>query len=157
MSHLLTTFFWTTTSYSGSGQIDEGPFHIGLVNKLFKAEVRGAIGHQGGTIDTSSVLSNYTAWGLQIVPHGNSPLDVITSSDSDSWLMRRQTGTDDLAMTWAPSTDTAGLLQSTAVADDWAGQLNLAHADMDCYLSLKPTIGSVANNNTLGTIRLWWL
>jgi hypothetical protein len=157
MSHLLTTFFWANSSFSGSGQDNEGPFHVGNVNKFFRFEVRGEVNYQGATVSTSSVFANIIAWGVQIVPHGNSPEDVVTSADSDTWLMRRQVGSEDSFTTWAPSTDDAGVLASNAIADDWAGQLALGGADMDCYLSLKPTTGSVANANTFGTIRLWWL
>jgi hypothetical protein len=157
MSHLLTTMFWNTNSFSGSGQLNEGAFNFGDVNKLFRCHVRGAINFQGASVGDSSVFTNNLTWGVQVIPHGNSPFDVVTSTDDDTWIIRGQVAFNDTVVGWAPNTDTAGVLATVAVRDEWAGQLNLAGANMDCYLSIKASVGSAANFNTTGTIRWWWL
>lgn len=156
MGHLLTTFYWSTSSFSGAGQLNEGPFHVGNVNKFFRFEVRGVMNFQGIAYGGTTVEANYSAWGLQQVPHGAAALDVITSTDNDTWLMRRQTGSNDTRFAWTPDTNLAAVLRSEAIADDWRGQLAIA-ADTDLYLSIKSSTGGVVDNyNTFGTIRLWW-
>ena len=156
MSHLLTTFFWSTSSFSGTSQLNEGPFHVGTLNKLFRVEVRGEINYQGASLADDAVTANYAAWGLQQIPHGDSALDVISSTDNDTWLCRRQTGSQDTVLAWAPTADVAAVMVSNTVADDWAGQLAIG-ADTDVYLVIKgSTSVGLPNFNTFGTIRLWW-
>jgi hypothetical protein len=156
MSHLLSTCFWSTTSFSGTGQLSEGPFLIGTVTKFFRAEVRGQINYEGVNFGDVSVLANFAAWGLQQVPHGDAAHDVVTDTDSDTWLARRQIGSQDYFSGYAPNTDTAAFFRGYSIADDWAGQLAIG-AETDVYLAIKATEGnSLDNLNTFGTIRLWW-
>jgi hypothetical protein len=157
MSHLLTTMYWNTDSFSGTDQLNEGAFEFGTVNKLFRCHVRGAVNVQAGTFDDTSIWTNNLAWGVQVIPHGDSPFDVVDSSDSDTWIIRGQIGFNDVAVGWAPNTDNSAVLSAVTIRDEWAGQLNLAGANMDCYLSIKASVGSASNFNTTGTIRWWWL
>lgn len=157
MSHLLTTFFWSSSSFSGSGQNAFGPFRVGLVNKLFKLQTRGGINFQGAVLNSSGVTANFLSWGVCIVPHGTSPPDVITSFDSDTWIARRQTGLDDTLVGWAPDTSNGAVLGGFGITDDWAGQLSYGHNDQDLYFCVKALVGSLANANTFGTCRLWWI
>lgn len=153
---LLTTFFWNTSSFSGSAQLNEGPFFVGFVNKFFKVEVHGMINFQGAVFGSSSVEANFAAFGLQQVPHGAAALDVITSTDNETWFMRRQIGQDDHRAVWAPDTSNSALLASQVVTDRWAGQLAIG-ADTDLFLSVKTSTGAALGNlNSFGTIRLWW-
>jgi hypothetical protein len=153
---LLTTFFWQTSSFSGSGQLNMGPFFVGFVEKFYKFEVNGQINFQGSAISVASVLANPIVFGVQQVPHTAAGEDIITSFDSETWLVRRQTGSQDLVTTWAPSTDTAAVLGSLATRDRWAGQLAIG-GDTDLWVSMKTSNGSSTGNiNTFGTVRLWW-
>lgn len=156
MSHLLTTFFWTNSSFSGSSQLSLGAFFIGDVNKVFKVKVRGQQNYQGQSIGDTSVSANLAAWGVCTVPHGSSPLDVITSSDSDSWFIRTQIGLDDHEGVWAPNTDTAAHISSAAMVDEWAGQLSFGGAATDLYVCIKTVSSALPDLNTFGAVRLWW-
>jgi hypothetical protein len=156
MSHLLTTFFWNNAAFSGAGQLNIGPFFVGFVNKFFRAEVRGQVNYQGVVLGSASVQANFLAWGVQQVPHTTAALDVITSADSDTWFVRRQSGTDDSVIAWAPSTNNAAVLVTNETADDWAGQLAIG-ANQDVFISFKTSTGAALSNfNTFGTVRLWW-
>jgi len=156
MSHLLTTFFLDSSAFGGSSQLSLGPNDIGFVNKLFRCHVRGEINVQGQTLGTGSVGANFWAWGINIVPHGDTPDDVITSSDSDAWLIRGQAGRDDYISTWAPSTDECGIFAGYALADEWAGQLSLGDAEFDLYMCVKTATTALPNANLFATVRLWW-
>jgi hypothetical protein len=157
VSHLLYSLTWLNSSFSGSSQIAMGPFPMGDVNKLFKLQAHGAINFQGATVATSSVFANFLTWGVCLVPHGNSPPDVLTSSDSDAWLIRTGLGNTDFAIGWAPSTDNAGNIGSYAMDGDWAGQQSYGGASQDVFVCLRAFVGSVANANSMGQARLWFI
>lgn len=153
---LKTTFFWNYPAFSGTSQLNLGPFFIGFVNKLYKVQVRGQVNYQGVTLGSSSVLANFLAWGLLWVPHTAAATDVITSADDETWISRRQTGDDDYPVEIAPSSGTSGVLLTNAINDDWAGQLAIAQ-DADLWMCFKSSTGaSISNLNTFGTVRLWW-
>jgi hypothetical protein len=156
MGHLLTTFYWSTSSFSGIGPLHEGPFFVGTLNKLFRAEVRGQVNYQASVVGPASVGVNSPAWGLQQVPHGSAANDPVTSTDDDTWLIRRQIGQDDYLTSWAPNTANANILAGSEVSDSWHGQLAIGAAT-DLFLSFKSSSGiAIGNMNTFGTIRIWW-
>lgn len=153
---LITTFFWTYPAFSGSSQLNLGPFFVGHVNKFFRVEIRGELNYQGAVVGSSGVFANFPAWGVQQVPHTAAAEDVITSFDSETWFARRQTGSNDVGVAWAPDTDNAAVLASVALSEDWAGQLAVG-LDTDIWVSFKSATGaSVPNFNVFGTVRLWW-
>lgn len=156
MGHLLSTFFCTTSAFSGSSQLNEGPFHVGTANKFYKLQVRGQVNFQGKAVAAGSVAANDFAVGVVIVGHGDAAPDVITSSDNDGWLVRGNFGRSDYTVTWAPSSDTGETLVTYAIKDRWAGQLAVG-SDVDLFLCVKSTDGvALANLNLFATMRLWW-
>lgn len=153
---LMTTFFWNNPSYSGSAQLNIGPFFIGFLEKIYRMEVRGAANAQGVVLASSSVEANFLAWAVQKVPHTAAAADMITTADSEDWFVRRQAGLNDTSTAWSPSTNNAAVLVSLGLTEDWAGQLAVG-ADTDLWVSFKASTGVVLPNfNTFGTIRLWW-
>ena len=153
---LLTTFFWNTASFSGTGQLNIGPFFVGFVEKFYRVEIRGEMNYQGASLTDTGVLANFPAWGVQQVPHTAAGEDVITSFDGYTWFARRQTGCLDYITSWAPTTDTAAVIAGVAMTEDWAGQLAIG-GDTDIWVSIKTATGAALSNfNTFGTVRLWW-
>ncbi len=153
---LMTTFFWNNASFTGSSQLDIGPFFIGFVNKIYKMEADGEANYQGSVLGTSSVFANFLAWAVQKVPHGTAANDLVSTADGEDWFIRRQTGSEDYATSWAPNTSNAGVLAGVKLVDKWAGQLAIG-ADTDLFVSFKSSTGaSLANFNTFGTVRIWW-
>ena len=157
MTHLITTFFWEATNFSGTSQLDVGPWNIGNVNKLFRLQTRGTVDFHSTNITSPTVFGSPVAWGVQIVAHGTSPSDVISDPDSDQWLMRVRAGTGEGNATWSPNSNTATTVQAVATADDWAGQLALGAVNIDAWVSFKgfPFL-SLAEFDTYGTLRFWW-
>lgn len=146
----------SVSSFSGTAQLNMGPFASGDVNTLFRAEVRGKTNYQGVTIASTGVEANFQVWGLQWVESGNSPADVVTSLDDDHWLIREQLGTLDTRMMYSPSSNTAAYFATNATKAEWAGQL-VINLPIDLYISFRaPTGASITNMNYFGTIRWWW-
>ena len=157
MPHQITTFYWSTSSFSGTGQLNEGPFHVGVVHKFFRAEIRGVCNFQGVVFGPTSVEANFPAWCLQWGPHGYTAYDTVSSGDGDNFLARRQVGSEDMNTAWPDGTTNSALIRTWSIADDWAGQLAIG-ADTDMYLTLRSSQGqSLDNFNTFGTFRVWWI
>lgn len=150
----------STTSFSGTGQLNLGPYLVPTVNTLLRAEVRGAFNFAGQSVTDTVDVANVTLWAVQWVPHGNPPNDAVTSADGDlnGWLIRQQSSNNDVSVAWAPNTDTAAFLAGLTLKADWAGQLKLAGESIDLYLSMiAPSGASVPTMNLYATLRFWWL
>lgn len=146
----------STSSFSGTGQLNLGPYYAPAVNSLLRAEVRGSVNYIGATISTASVFANFQLWALQWVQHGTLPQDCVLVADGPQWLIREQTNTLGYTATWAPSTDDAGTVAGVGLNADWAGQLYIGE-DIDFYLSLRaPTGADIAGMNLFASIRWWW-
>lgn len=146
----------SNSSFSGTGQLDIGPFSSGTVETLLRAEVRGKINYQGLTAGTGSVEINLPLWALQWVPHTAAPADCVTTADGPNWLIREQTGSEETRIGWAPDTAFAGYLATYPLKAEWAGQLVIG-SPVDLYLSLKSPSGiGTPNFNLFASIRWWW-
>lgn len=146
----------STSSFSGTAQLDIGPFPAGTVNTLLRAEVNGAMNWQSQVVGNPVVVVNTPLWALQWVPHTAAPSDCVTTADGPNWLIRQQIGRTDVQSTWAPSTSDAVLLGSSTLVGSWAGQLVIG-SPTDLWLSLKSPSGiGMANFNLFASIRWWW-
>lgn len=146
----------STSAFSGTGQLNIGPFFVPDVVRLLRVETRGKFNFQAGTYGTSSVEANFQLWAVQWVPHTASPSDCITTADGPNWLVRQQIGQDESRIGWAPSSATAGALITVPICADWAGQL-VINGSIDLWLSARaPTGVSIANMNCFASIRFWW-
>lgn len=143
-------------SFSGSGQIDFGPYFISDVVRLLRHEVRGQMNAQGVSLTDMGVAANQVLWAVQWVPAGNSPSNIVTTIDGPQFPIREQLGTSDLGTAWAPSTATGVVLASFGLRAFWAGQL-VVNQSIDLYLSVKTPNGSaIANSNLFASLRTWW-
>lgn len=157
MATLVEVVYPSISSFSGTSQLNLGPYFVPSVKRLLRVEVHGEINFQGSSIGTSSVFANFQLWAVQWVPHGTAALDCVTTADGPQWPIRQQTGQDDGHATWSPSTDVAGVLSHLALNGWWAGQLAI-NGDIDLYLSSRaPTGVSVSNQNLFASLRFWWV
>lgn len=146
----------STSSFTGTAQLNLGPYFVPAVHTLIRCEVRGKINFQTVTYGTPSVQANFQLWAVQWVTHGSAPQDCITTADGDQWLIREQTGGTETLGMWAPNTDNAEALRSYPLRAEWAGQLIIGQ-DIDLYMSLRaPTGASIDNQNLFASIRFWW-
>lgn len=145
-----------TSSASGSGQENYGPYEVPSCIALLRVEVRGEVNFQGATISDTSVTANYQLYAVQYVAHGAAAADIVSTADGLPFLLREQTGRDDTLTTWAPNTDSAAILGSLGLRAQWAGQLQI-NESIDLYLSFKSPGGqSVPNHNLFASLRFWW-
>lgn len=156
MQTLVATVYPSTSAYSGSGQLDIGPFGIPDPIRLIRAEVRGQANLQGQPIAYNSVSANFPLWAVQWVDSGAGPNNIVTTADGLAWLIREQLGHQDTITSFAPATDTAGSLISYGLDADWAGQTSIGRT-IDLWLSFRPPTGvSIPNMNVFASLRFWW-
>lgn len=146
----------SSAAFSGTAQVNFGPFFISSVGKLLRHEVRGQINTQGASVGPGSVFANTILWAVQWVPTGNSPSDIVTTIDGPQFPIREQLGASDLVTSWSPSTAAGEILASLGLRSFWAGQL-VVNQSIDLYLSLKTPNGSaIQNSNLFASLRTWW-
>lgn len=146
----------STSSFSGTSQLNLGPYALPTVATFLRLEVRGRVNYQGVVIPANGVEANTPLWAVQWVPHGNSPADCVTTADGPNWLIRQQLGTGETRVTWSPTTSNGVYLAGDPTVAEWAGQLIIGAA-IDLYFSMRaPTGVSVANLNYFGSLRFWW-
>jgi len=104
------TVYPSTSSFSGAGQLNLGPYYIPSPAALLRVEVHGKANFQGATIASNGVEANYPLWGVQWVTHGSSPQDVVSSADDEHWLLREQLGSDETRFAWEPTSSNAAYL-----------------------------------------------
>lgn len=147
----------STSSFSGTGQLNLGPFNMGTVYRFIRLEARGLVNFQGFTLSATGVLANWQLWAVYWVPTGTGALDVVTTIDGPQWLIREQTGAEDYVSQWAPSSDTSAGIQGYRLSGDWAGQMPI-NQDIDLWLSMRaPTGASIPNFNVFASLRFWWV
>ena len=150
------TEYPSSSSFSGTGQLNLGPFFISSVGKLLRHEVRGQVNFQGATITSAGVLGNQSLWAVQWVPSGDSPSDIVSTVDGPQFPIREQMGTMDEVTSWAPTTDVGAVLITYGMRSFWAGQL-VVNQSIDLYLSVKTPDGSAQpNSNLIASLRTWW-
>lgn len=147
---------FSNPTWLSSAQLNIGPYAVGSVTTLLRAEIRGKVNFQAVALSALSVEANWLMFGLQWVLHGAAPLDVITSADGDHWLVRERIGDTGSAAAWAPSSDVFGYIKGYHMGADWAGQIPIGSI-IDFYVSFNSAEGVVVPNyNTFGSIRSWW-
>lgn len=146
----------STSAFSGTAQLNMGPYLVPDVVTLLRAEVRGKLNFQTVTYGSTGVEANTQLWAVQWVAHGSPPADVVTTADGPNWLIREQVGHDETRAMWSPSSNTSALMSGYGTKAEWAGQLPI-NASIDLYLSMRaPTGFSVPNFNYFGSLRFWW-
>lgn len=154
---LVEVVYPSTSSFSGTSQLNLGPFPVPSVHRLLRLEVHGKFNLAGVLLGPSGILANVALWAVQWVPSGTSPSDCVTTADGDQWLIRQQIGAGDTHAVWAGSGVDGNSLTSWSTDGSWAGQLAI-NGDIDLYLSSRaPTGFSLENRNYFGSMRFWWV
>lgn len=156
MTIQVATVYPSVSSFSGTGQLDIGPYFIPSPKRLIRAEVRGMVNFQAFSLSNVGVLANFQLWAVQYADHGSAPANIVTTADGLPWLIREQLGHEDYVSAWAPTSGPGIVLSGSTLRAEWAGQTDIGR-DIDLWLSLRPPTGvSVANQNVFASLRFWW-
>jgi hypothetical protein len=121
-----------------------GPYNLGSCTKLLRVRCGLTIAPGEGTLTAGQIAIDAFIWGVQWVPHGNSPLSLPADAFEANFLWAETVHTDwAFTALWAPATDTAAAFGAETVGKDWRAQLPIGQ-DIDLYVSATSTI-SVGN------------
>lgn len=146
----------STAAFSGTGQLDLGPYFVPTVAKLLRVEVHGKVNFEAVTFGTTGVEANFQLWAVQWVAHGAAAANIVTTADGPNFPIRQQLGDQESRVAWAPSTAISAVMIGYPLVGEWAGQLPIGN-DIDLYLSLRPPQAvSINNENVIASLRFWW-
>lgn len=154
MSSTISTYFHEDGSPGTGGNY--GPASYGAGYKLTRVEVRGAVIFTPGTVTTSPSEQSPVVWGIQQIPFGGTPASIATlaSWDGGEWLKAEAHVPDEIAFSWAPSTDSAGAIAAGPIRLTWVGQLYAA-GPTSVYFSVGQPYTSGDEWEIYGSLRAW--
>lgn len=145
---------WAQTSDTGGGSLALIALPAGI--KLFRAEVHGTVSHPIGTTTTSGTqFDGSLMWGIQGIPHGNTPLALPANITAADWLVVQAQEPTEVTAVWAPSTDTAAVASAGGFSLVWTGQQSYPAAT-DFLFSDGQATGFSSTWESFGTMRLWY-
>lgn len=129
-------YFFRTTG-SPAATFNQGPWNVGNINKLFHVKLSGAIFAGFASFPTATFsFDDPTLWGVQMIAHGGTPLDLVSGANDYRWLgqggLDLGSGTIDIDAT---STNFYYAVRAS-LAWEWHGQLPNGGVDTDFYLSV---------------------
>jgi len=120
---------------SPTSELQFGPYNLGSCTKLLRVTASLVNTYLTGDLVIGQAVVPALVWGVQWVPHGNSPLNLPASAFHASFLWAKIIHDDaNIAFTWSPSTDTAGNGSVDAVTEEWRGQLPIG-MNIDLYVT----------------------
>jgi hypothetical protein len=141
------------------GQNNYGPLAVGAGYKITKIRCTGSVAWAGiGTLTDSEYLITPLCWGIQYGPagYGTYPLgDGADYEDYDYFDGGVFEPSPSIA-NWAPSTDTAALLDRYAYDFEIYPQYLVPSGGVDIYFSLSPFITPLSNFYNFGSFRVWY-
>lgn len=147
-------FFRTTGTYEAT--FDQGPWNVGTINKLFHVKLSGSIYAGLTDIPASSFqIDNPSLWGVQMIAHGGTPLDLVVGANDYRWLGQGalQLGEESIAI----DATVTGINYAIQTTLNWEffGQMPVG-IDVDFYLTIADAWGSAATWAVGGMLEVDW-
>lgn len=145
---------WAQTSNTGGGSLAVIALPAGI--KLFRAEVHGTVSHPVSTFaPTGNQFDGSLMWGIQGIPHGNTPLALPANITAADWLVVQAQEPAEVTAFWVPDTSTAALATAGGFSLRWAGQQLYPNAT-DFLFTDGQAAGYSASWESFGTLTLWY-
>jgi hypothetical protein len=145
---------WAQTSPTGGGSLALIALPAGI--KLLRAEVHGAITNPIATSTvTGTQFSSPLMWGIQAIPHGNTPLVLPNNITAADWLTVEAHQPSEIVAAWAPSSATVAIGSGGGFSLKWSGQAEYAAAT-DVLFSDGQATGFSTSWESFGTLKLWY-
>lgn len=148
-------YFFRTTG-SPAATFNQGPWNVGTINKLFHVKLSGSI-YAGFTAFSSTgfLLDNPTLWGVQMIGHGGTPLDLVSGANDYRWLGQ---GAPDLGEETIVLDETVANFNygiQASLGWEFHGQQPVG-IDVDFYFSVADAWGTAATWAVGGMIEVEW-
>jgi hypothetical protein len=141
-----------------TSQINQGPFSINVTSRFLRARVHGTIGFQTTSLTIPFFRANDILWGLQWVPSGNSPEDILISAPDEHWFWRHvAAGNEDVTVAFSVGSGTVTYETLLSTTQEYHGQTIGSVGNIDIYLSIRSIFGvTTANAVAIGNIEARW-
>jgi hypothetical protein len=147
-------FFRTTGTYEAT--FNQGPWNVGTINKLLHVKLSGSIMASTTDYETSTFyLDNPSLWGIEMIAHGGTPLDLVFGANDSRWLGQGavQLGEEPIVVGGSESTFFYNI--QTTLAWEWFGQMTVGE-DVDFYLAIADAWGDTATWAVGGMLQVDW-
>lgn len=145
---------WEQTTPTGGGNLASITL-LGL-NKILRVEARGGITFPiGTTTATGPGFTVATMFGIQAIPHGNTPLALPANITAADWLVVEQRIPGEGVIGWSPSSNTAAAGAGGGFSMDFAGQKHYG-ADTDLLFTDGQSSGFTETWRCWGSMRVWY-
>jgi hypothetical protein len=135
MSRFSDTFYGDNISSPNTADTF-GPYVIDVtMNKLTHVKANISFGEAGASFAPGSLLIGAVIWGVEWVPHGDSPYVLPADAGAGNFLWSRSTSSNAQgSATWTPTTDNAEIITYWGATEEWNGQLYMGQ-EIDLYLA----------------------
>lgn len=145
---------WEQTTPTGGGNLASIAL-LGL-HKILRVEARGGITFPFiTTTDTGPGLNDAVMFGIQAIPHGNTPLALPANITAADWLVVEQRQPGEGILAWTPATNTVAAAAGGGFRMDWAGQ-KFFGADTDLVFTDGQSTGFTETWENFGSMRVWY-
>ena len=147
-------FFRTTGSYAAT--FNQGPWNIGTPYKVFHVKLTGSI-YAGFTTfaSTAFVIDNPSLWGVQMIAHGGTPLNLVGGANDTRWLGQGALQLDEENVALDDTITNFNYAIQTTLNWELYCQLPVG-IDVDFYLSIADAWGSAATWAVGGMLQVDW-
>lgn len=141
---------------TANGGANYGPLNPGSITKLYRARCRGSIGGGwSGGFTTANPTYNSSFIGIQMVGHGDTPINIVTGSEDPQALVTYQIPVEAGLAVFAPDTDTFAGGTLWPIDLEWRGQ-QFVGANVDFYFSWGQPVSLGAEGRAYGALQVVW-
>lgn len=145
---------WSQTAPTGGGNL--ALINIPSAFKLLRAEVHGAVTNPIATSTvTGTQFSSPLLFGIQAIPHGNTPLALPANITAADWLVVEAHQPSEIVAAWAPSSATVAIGSGGGFSLKWRGQQAFS-ASTDILFTDGQDAGFSTTWESFGTLTVWY-
>jgi hypothetical protein len=145
---------WAQTSDTGGGNL--ALINLSTPFKLLRVEVHGTVSHAVGNLPPTGVqFDGSLMWGIQAIPHGNTPLALPNNITAADWLVVEAQRPTEVTAAWSPNSSTAAVATAGGFSLRWAGQMAFG-ASTDILFTDGQATGFTNTWESFGTMKVWY-
>ena len=133
---------WGNNATSANTSFEWGPSTLHSVYKLLRVQIDISFGFPGTNLAPTANVLAQTAWGVQYVTSGSSPLAIPTNLSAFEYVIADlaigdSTGT----VSWTPPTNDVGVIAFATLRREWYGN-RVIEGDIDLWVNYAPIVGA---------------
>lgn len=136
---------WGNNATSANTNFEWGPSTLTGVYKLLRVQIDISFGFPGEDLLPAANILALTAWGVQYVNSGDSPLTIPGDLSSFQYLITDLSIGDSTGVAaWTPPTNDVGVISFATLHREWYGQ-RVIEGDVDLWVNYAPIVSGGSN------------